>query len=115
GVGVFGPTNRCWVHRLVLPGNHPRWVAAQQTLDRLGGQGHILKHEHDGAYVRLEMKETLPTAEAVENWLAEKLPGCEIVSLGRRLEIPKQIGSPARLEPDHGASHLGGRPGPRPP
>ncbi len=108
GVAVFGPPQPAWVLRLALPGDFLAATGVRQTLDRLSGHGHVVRHEFDGDYARLELKETLATAADAERWVNEKLPRTEIVSLGRQLEIVKQVGSPQQLEATYGIGELPG-------
>jgi glutamate synthase domain-containing protein 1 len=106
GVAVFGPWQPFWVLRLALPGDFLGLTGVRETLERLSGKGHIVRHQFDGTYARLELKDTLPTAADVERWVNEKLPRAEVVSLGRQFEIVKQVGSPRQLEATNCVSQL---------
>jgi glutamine phosphoribosylpyrophosphate amidotransferase len=54
-------------------------------------------HQALGSYLRLEL-EPHTDPSGLERRLAERVPGTEVVSLGHRLEIVKQVGSPEQLE-----------------
>ncbi|MBY0524455.1 MAG: hypothetical protein K2R98_13700 [Gemmataceae bacterium] len=98
GLAVYGPPHSCWIVRAALPTDFLLATSARQSLERISGHGHVRRHEFDGAYVRFEINETLPTPADVERWVSEKLPQVEIVSLGHQLDIIKQVGSPEQLE-----------------
>jgi glutamate synthase domain-containing protein 1 len=108
GVAIFGSRHPFWVVRLALPGDYLGLTSAREALERLSGKGHIARHDLDGAYARLEIKDTLPTAMAVEQWINAQLPRAESVSVGKQLEIVKQVGSPRQLEETYCISHLDG-------
>jgi glutamate synthase domain-containing protein 1 len=81
GVAVFGPRQPDWVLRLALPG---------------------------GAGVREPVRCTFSNSADAERWASQESPGAEIVSLGRHLQILKQVGSPQQLEATHRVSQLVG-------
>jgi glutamate synthase domain-containing protein 1 len=81
GVAVFGTRQPDWVLRLALPGS---------------------------AGVREAVRCTLSNPAEAEGWASQEFPGAEIVSLGRRLQILKQVGSPQQLEASHRVSQLVG-------
>src|SRR5262249_44202054 len=67
-------------------------------MERLPPDETFLRCKGLGTYARLELgTKYLPEAEDVERWVAEAFPGCEVVSVGRQLEVVKQVGSPAGL------------------
>lgn len=103
GVAVFGLQHPNWVARVVLAGETGPRSKNRLALNKLGGHGHLVHHDVEGAYVRLEIQ-NFQTAVDVEKWVDEQFPGAEVVSLGRRLEIVKQVGSPAQLEQTYGIS-----------
>jgi glutamine phosphoribosylpyrophosphate amidotransferase len=57
--------------------------------------------------VELDAKQE-PTAADAERWVRDSFPDCEVVSVGHRLEVVKQVGSPAQLERDHAVSRKAG-------
>ncbi len=105
GVAVYGPPQANWLARVVLP---KPFSDHQTTLHHLLGRGPLLAHRAEGAYLRLEIQTSLATASAAENWVAKQFPGAEVVSLGRRLEIVKQVGSPALLDQTYRVSQWAG-------
>jgi glutamate synthase domain-containing protein 1 len=92
GVALFGPPRATTVLRLsVPPGLASEAVAAAlrttgATIDRAYG---------NGIYALL-----FPEAEAtdLEDRVLAHLPGAEVLCLGQRLSLFKQVGSPAQLE-----------------
>jgi glutamate synthase domain-containing protein 1 len=81
GVAVFGPARPFWLVRLAMPGVRG---------------------------VRDAIQSKLQTAAEVERWVGQEFPGAEIVSLGRQVEILKQVGSPGQLEATYGIRKLTG-------
>src|SRR5207253_3061293 len=67
----------------------------------------VLRHQIVGAYLRVELDGSADAA-ALEGALLDRVPGAEVVSLGRRLQIVKQVGSPQQLEQTYGISRLTG-------
>ena len=59
-----------------------------------------------GTLMRLESPED--DAEALERSIQERRPGAEVVSVGRRLEIVKQVGGPAILDSEFGVAAMAG-------
>src|SRR5205085_15699 len=57
----------------------------------------VLQAQARGAYLRLEVQSPLATAQ-LEEHLLRRVPGIEVVSLGRELEIFKQVGTPDQLQ-----------------
>jgi glutamate synthase domain-containing protein 1 len=107
GVAWFGLAQPCWIARVAWPTDFLKQTVARQSLEHLSGKGgHLNRCEFDCAYVRLELKDTLPTVSKVEEWIAKTVPSGDLVSLGHRLEIIKQVGSPARLEGDYAISRV---------
>src|SRR5947209_6959346 len=99
GVALFGPPGD-WRLRLVAPAAADA-EAVGAALRDLGG---AVVHQYPaGVYDgRLSAE---PDAAALEGQLREALPGVEVICLGRRLELFKQVGSPRQLEE---AYHVGG-------
>jgi glutamate synthase domain-containing protein 1 len=107
GVALFGPPRPGWVLRVKLPERGDPGAAAEATLEALRPHAAGLLHQRVGAYLRLEVGSTADPVE-LEGLLLARLPGAEVVSLGHRLEIIKQVGSPAQLEQTYRVSGLGG-------
>jgi glutamate synthase domain-containing protein 1 len=105
GVALFAP-GPVWTVQIKLPDHQPSKSAAQSLVDGLRQEAAILRHDHHGAYLRLEIQ---PTADPqhLEAAIIGQLPGVEVVSLGH-FEIVKQVGSPAQLEKTFGISRRTG-------
>jgi glutamate synthase domain-containing protein 1 len=94
GVAVFGPAKPFWIAQIKLPDALELSEAAETVLNALLGTVAVINHQVVGAYLRLEVMN--PTG--LEERLIAHVPRAEIVSLGRQLEIVKQVGSPVQLE-----------------
>jgi glutamate synthase domain-containing protein 1 len=105
GVALYGPARPFWRVQVKLPERPEQAQAALSTLESLGGISPVLRHEAMGAYVRLELDaKQEPSAVDAEKAVLDNFRGAEVVSVGHRLEIVKQVGSPAALERDYGIS-----------
>jgi glutamate synthase domain-containing protein 1 len=99
GVALFGPPSSPWVVQVKLPDDQERAGAVIQAVDAGAGSGPVTGYALAGNYIRLEMaRHELPNAAVAEEFILGRYPGTEVVSLGERLEIIKQVGSPGRLE-----------------
>ncbi len=117
GVAVFGPPSPGWVLQVKLPEVVVLTEAAESAVETeavdafvrqaLNGLPDVVRHQVAGAYLRLEVSGIAGRA-ALEEQLLARLPGAEVVSLGHRLEIVKQVGSPAQLEQTYGVSRRSG-------
>lgn len=107
GVAIFGPARGAWVLQVKLPEMMVPFAAATAVLDALRDAAEVIRHETIGAYLRLEIERT---AEPIplEERIVRRVPGAEVVSLGHRLEIVKQVGSPAQLEQTYHIAARGG-------
>jgi len=112
GVALFGPPQSCWILQVYLPGTEAS--GGSQPLDALSAvrsalqeRAVVLQATVRGAYLRLEVQSAL-AAPLLEQHLLWRVPGVEVVSMGRQLEIFKQVGTPDQLEQSYGIS---GRPG----
>lgn len=99
GVAVFGAARPSWVLQVKVPELAGLEAALQKIQEKAGPA----RHQTTGEYLRLEVEVTVNPGE-LEKLLLACLPGAEIVSLGRQLEIVKQVGSPAQLEQTYGIS-----------
>jgi glutamate synthase domain-containing protein 1 len=102
GVALFGPLGE-WRLRLSAPARYDR-DTIRTTLRELGA---AVSREHpSGVYDAL----LHPGLDAVilEGRLQERLPGTEVICLGQRLDLFKQVGSPDQLEATYGISKLAG-------
>src|SRR5438132_1309856 len=103
GVGVEGRAER----RRPEPGarRDPNQTARVPAPDDIAHRfERVRARARPGALVRLEIATADPTelARAIE----AIGPGVEVVSMGRRLEIVKQVGAPQNLEAEFGVSKL---------
>ena len=116
GVGLFGPgegTGRggtqkpdCYIARVKLGSNghdaglESKVAAAAQPFGASG-------FSTTGSYLRFSIKE-IPDVKGFLSSVESVAPDVEVVSLGRRLEIVKQVGSPANLESTYNISSFCG-------
>jgi glutamate synthase domain-containing protein 1 len=107
GGALFGPPRLSWVLQVKLPEDTEPEDADRAVLGALRDEVTILHNQAAGAYLRLEV-EPITDPVALEAALLARVPGAEVVSLGRQLEIVKQVGSPARLERDFSISRWTG-------
>jgi glutamate synthase domain-containing protein 1 len=101
GVALFGLPQPGWVLQVKLPESAEPEGAAAAILDVMRPVAGVIRHQRVGAYLRLEVEGTVESVSLEEKLLAGA-PGAEVVSLGHRLEIVKQVGSPAQLEQTYG-------------
>jgi glutamate synthase domain-containing protein 1 len=75
------------------------------ALERLAPLGQVGRKEERGGTLRFEFRPApgVPV-EAIERELGVSRGGLEVLSLGARLDLVKQVGSPARLEATYGVS-----------
>jgi glutamate synthase domain-containing protein 1 len=103
GVAVFGPPSLSWVLQIKLPEQVAPEEAAAPILAALAERTPVLEHLTIGAYLRVEVEPEDDIAD-LERHLLGRVPDAEVVSLGRSLEIVKQVGSPAQLEETYDVS-----------
>src|SRR5207245_8806065 len=99
----FGPASGFWQLQVKLPGDAPK--SADAVLQALRNTAAVVRHEIIGAYLHLELESALEPA-ALESGLLALATGIEVVSLGHRLRIFKQVGSPDQLEKQYAVSRL---------
>jgi glutamate synthase domain-containing protein 1 len=107
GVAVFGPPTPWWIVQIKVPENAPGERTADSVLQALRDTAPVVRHQIDGAYLRLEVEGTVEPA-VLESQLLGRVQGLEVVSLGHQLKIFKQVGSPAQLEQQYSVSQLPG-------
>jgi glutamate synthase domain-containing protein 1 len=107
GVALFGPPRPFWVFQIKLPEHGDPRQAARDIAAVAGEIAPVHGQATAGAYLRLEVDRAADTAR-LEKVLAACVPGIEVVSAGRQLEIVKQVGSPAQLERTYGVSAKSG-------
>lgn len=100
GIAIYGPPQPFWVIQLKLPEHADPEQAKEAVLSSLHQATAVMRHAIRGAYLRLEVTALAEPSE-LEKLLLAQIAGVEIVSLGHRLEIVKQVGSPAQLDKDY--------------
>ncbi len=106
GVAIYGDTTGL-VLRVKLGEGEAGGDLADRVETELRSRARVLDMERHGPYLRAVVagaKEPLDLARAVEGLDA----AIEVVSLGRRLEIVKQVGSPENLDRSFGISRFRG-------
>jgi glutamate synthase domain-containing protein 1 len=76
---------------------------AEPVAARVAAHGRVRRQAVQGEYLRLEA-DGVVDPRALERAVEAVAPDVELVSLGTRLEIVKQVGSPANLEKTFGVS-----------
>jgi glutamine phosphoribosylpyrophosphate amidotransferase len=84
----------------------PPGLAPNKVLDALRETGLASYRHAGGVFDALLEAEADPAA--VEGRVLERLPGAEVLCLGRQLDLFKQVGAPAGLEEAHDLSRRGG-------
>ena len=79
------------------PSTGRRWIPWRRCARRLEERATVLAAQARGAYLRLEVQSALAVPQ-LEDYLLLRVPGAEVVSLGRSLEVLKQVGSPLQLD-----------------
>jgi glutamate synthase domain-containing protein 1 len=97
GVAVFRPESPFWILRIKLPETDKAREAAGRLVDLIQSHAGMVRHSVQGSYLCLEVERTISALE-LEEFILGHCPQAEVVSLGHRLEIVKQVGSPTRLE-----------------
>jgi glutamine phosphoribosylpyrophosphate amidotransferase len=78
---------------------------AMSAVSRLDPLGRVVEMMRDGDTLRLAfVPRPDTTAEAVERALGARRGGLEVLGLGERLDLVKQVGSPSGLEASYGVS-----------
>src|ERR1700680_2936753 len=108
GVALFGfPRPNQLVARVKVGdngSNTQRTLEVKTAAQKFGAQ----EFAQQGAYLRFTFRENDDLKPFISN-IESVAPDVEVVSVGRRLEIVKQVGSPSRLEQSFGISgFLGG-------
>src|SRR5688572_24678392 len=106
GIALWGPEADGLIVR-VKPGDGAEMQARRREIARTAsGLGSVRVSTGGGSLLRLEVGKADPAelARAIE----DVAPDVEVVSMGQRLEIVKQVGAPEGLERDFGVSKLTG-------
>jgi glutamate synthase domain-containing protein 1 len=101
GVALFGPPGD-WRLRLSVPADPGPDVVRSRLQDLAA----VCRHYGNG--VSDALLEPGTEAATLEARIRQRLPGTEVICLGRRLELFKQVGSPDQLEATYAiSSHRG--------
>ena len=108
GVAIFGqPSPGCFAVRVKLGDEGEFAEKGRRVAEVAGSFGTISSSSAAGPYLRFQIGDTVDPrklAAAIESLD----PEMEVVSLGRSLEIVKQVGSPDNLERSYGVSRFPG-------
>jgi len=107
GVALFGAPQSGWKIQIKLPEQREPAAAAADAGKALSDIVKVTRQQVIGAYLRVETDKSLDP-KVFEEQLLQRVPGSEVVSLGRQLEIVKQVGSPPQLEQTYGISRRTG-------
>ena len=107
GVALFGPQAEGCVLQIKLPeiGDPISAAAAVQTAAASCGQ--VLDTRTTGPYLRLVVRDGVDAGRLLDT-IESAATGVEVISLGRRLEILKQVGSPDALDATYGIARMSG-------
>jgi glutamate synthase domain-containing protein 1 len=85
----------------------PPGTSSERGIEALRHAGFAVQRDyHNGVYDALIPAD--PDAAALEKGLQRLLPGAEVICLGQRLSLAKQVGSPEQLEATYHISKLTG-------
>jgi glutamate synthase domain-containing protein 1 len=113
GVALFGNPIGGWLLQIKLPDDGDADGAAAAVQDAVTRRAAVTDARKTGAYLRLVMSNHVNAAD-VERAIESAASGIEVISMGRRLEILKEVGSPdqlnatydiARMNGSHGVGH----------
>jgi glutamate synthase domain-containing protein 1 len=90
------------------PGEASFNARKQRVLEAAGELGSVESCAVRGAYLRLELAGCGERVEDLRRVLEEATAGVEVVSMGRHLELVKQVGSPAELDKTYALKEIRG-------
>ncbi len=106
GMAFWGPERHGHVLR-VKPGDGANPAARRREITRHASRfGRVRPSRGEGSLLRLQVETAEP--DALARAIEDVAPDVEVVSLGRRLEIVKQVGAPRGLEADFGVAAVVG-------
>jgi glutamate synthase domain-containing protein 1 len=117
GVAIFGrvPAKAGDDHRLVLRvklgERGDAASAAAELLQQAAAVARVCAHSLTGSYLRLEVDESADVRmlmEVLEGQTPHPAQSAEVISMGHRLEIVKQVGTPENLEATYAVSRAVG-------
>jgi methylamine---glutamate N-methyltransferase subunit A len=97
GVALFGPPQPFWILQIKVSEKASGMDSLAAVRSALQERATVLDAQARGAYLRLEVQSTLAVPQ-LEEYLLGRIPDVEVVSLGRSLEVLKQVGSPGQLD-----------------
>lgn len=95
------------VLRVALGAEEELEARAAQVAERAGRLGRVLRADSTAQYLRLEL-EYQGDPRQLERGIEAAGTGVEVVSMGRCLEIVKQVGSPQNLDATYGIARFAG-------
>jgi methylamine---glutamate N-methyltransferase subunit A len=108
GVAIFGPAAERRIAVRVKLGDHGDLVERGRQVERIAATfGTVAYLSSTGPYLRFQIDETVDPRKLAAS-IESLSPDTEVVSVGRNLEIVKQVGSPQNLEQTHGISQWRG-------
>lgn len=90
-----------------LPDEVDPEISEAKLLDRIARVGRVIRHRRVDRFVRLVIERSSELPEFLAQ-IERRSDGFEVLSLGRRLELMKQVGSPANLESAFGVAAFRG-------
>lgn len=108
GVALYGDhgSDR-YVMRIKLGEQGPFDTIAARVIEQMNGVGSVLDSRMQGPSLRL-LVESQEQPKQLEETILATAAQIEVVSMGHRLEIVKQVGSPANLEATYAVSSVVG-------
>jgi glutamate synthase domain-containing protein 1 len=107
GVAIYGRAADGVVVRVKLGEKGAFEEKGRRVADRVRQSARVREATVTAEYLRLVVEAGLDAPSLARSIEAQE-GGLEVVSMGRRLEIVKQVGSPAQLESAYGVSRMAG-------
>ena len=107
GVALFGEPTDGWVLQVKLPDHGDATTAAAAVQAAASRAGTVRDARVTDAYLRLVFQDGMD-ATRLQTAVESAVDGVEVISLGKRLEILKQVGSPDALEATYGIARMTG-------
>ena len=107
GIALFGQPADGWVLQVKLPEQGDATAAAAATRAAASRAGTVRDARVTDVYLRLLVEDGADAA-GLQAAVESAADGVEVISLGRRLEILKQVGSPDALEATYGIARMTG-------
>ena len=107
GVALFGPPVEGCVLQIKLPEEGDVDLAVSAVQAAAGRCGQVREARATGTYLRLVVRDGADPVR-LQNEVESAAAGVEVISLGERLEILKQVGSPDELDATYGIARMSG-------